>query len=107
MWETSLFQLSFVDDLILFCRGDLHSVNVFKQYLNAFHELSGSHVNEGKSNCFIAGLKEEEALTLIQFLEFQGGKCPKRYLGVPLITTKLGAAECMSLVDNITSKVRS
>jgi len=102
-----LFQLRFADDLILLCHGDKDSVSVFKQALATFYNMSGLQVNDSKSNCFIAGLNEGEAQVLIQFVGFNEGKCPLRYLGVPLILSKLRVADCKDLVDSITGKVKA
>ncbi|KAK4384721.1 hypothetical protein Sango_3032300 [Sesamum angolense] len=38
--ELNLFQLSFADDLLLLCKADVHSVNLFRQGLDRFATLS-------------------------------------------------------------------
>ncbi|KAL2244168.1 UNVERIFIED_CONTAM: putative mitochondrial protein [Sesamum indicum] len=48
--ETRLFQLSFADDLLLFCRADASSIWVFKEGLDNFSSLSGLHTNAAKTS---------------------------------------------------------
>ncbi|KAL0293402.1 UNVERIFIED_CONTAM: Retrovirus-related Pol polyprotein from type-2 retrotransposable element R2DM [Sesamum angustifolium] len=43
--ELGLFQLCFADDLLLFCKADVASVQVFRRGLDEFAKLSGLHAN--------------------------------------------------------------
>ncbi|KAL2235315.1 UNVERIFIED_CONTAM: hypothetical protein Sindi_1263700 [Sesamum indicum] len=45
-----VFQLGFVDDLLLFCRADLDSLRTFKMGLDRFAEWSGLRLNVQKSH---------------------------------------------------------
>ena len=42
----------------------------------------------------------------MNLFQFQVGSLPIRYLGAPLVTTKLSASDCKPLVEGITSKIR-
>ena len=42
----------------------------------------------------------------MQILPFTIGKLPVRYLGVPLITKKLGVKECKPLIDRVKNRVQ-
>ncbi|XP_028099520.1 uncharacterized protein LOC114299050 [Camellia sinensis] len=44
---------------------------------------------------------------IINIVNFAEGVFPVRYLGVPLITTKLKASDCHQLVERITKKIKS
>ncbi|KAK4384169.1 Retrovirus-related Pol polyprotein from type-2 retrotransposable element R2DM [Sesamum angolense] len=47
--ELGLFQLCFADDLLLFCKADVASIQVFRRGLEEFANLSGLHANPQKS----------------------------------------------------------
>ncbi|KAL2228589.1 UNVERIFIED_CONTAM: hypothetical protein Sindi_1838600 [Sesamum indicum] len=67
-----IFQLGFVDDLLLLCRADMDSIGVFKTGLDRFAEWSGHRLNVQKSHLIISrsaqGLREE-MLAVIGFQE--------------------------------------
>lgn len=44
---------------------------------------------------------------LCNILPIKVGELPVRYLGVPLITTRLHASDCQLLIDKITARVQS
>ncbi|KAL0300285.1 UNVERIFIED_CONTAM: Retrovirus-related Pol polyprotein from type-2 retrotransposable element R2DM [Sesamum angustifolium] len=52
--ELKLFQLSFADDLLLLCKADVQSVNLFRRGLDLFASLSGLHTNPQKSQLIIS-----------------------------------------------------
>ncbi|KAL0282529.1 UNVERIFIED_CONTAM: Retrovirus-related Pol polyprotein from type-2 retrotransposable element R2DM [Sesamum radiatum] len=87
--DMNLFQLSFADDLLLFCKADMRSVNLFCRGLDLFATLSGLQTNPQKSQLIISkaasGLRE----SLLAALGFQEGHLPVRYLGLPLISARL------------------
>jgi O-acetyl-ADP-ribose deacetylase (regulator of RNase III) len=44
---------------------------------------------------------------LLDFLQILEGSLPVRYLGIPLISTRLLAVDCESLVSRITARIDS
>ncbi|KAK4383839.1 hypothetical protein Sango_3114300 [Sesamum angolense] len=52
--ELGLFQLCFADDLLLFCKADVASVQVFRNALDEFAKLSGLHANPQKSQLILS-----------------------------------------------------
>ncbi|KAK4380996.1 hypothetical protein Sango_3010200 [Sesamum angolense] len=104
--DLNLFQLSFADDLLLFCKADIRSVNLFSRGLDLFAKLSGLHTNPQKSQLIISkaasGLRE----SLLAALGFQEGHIPVRYLGLPLISTRLSITDCQSLLQKIDSRIK-
>ncbi|KAK2980525.1 hypothetical protein RJ640_027084 [Escallonia rubra] len=56
--KDGIFQLAFADDLMLFCRGDLPSVQVLKHGLSVFQQFSGLVPNPNKSHIYIALLDD-------------------------------------------------
>ncbi|KAL2225434.1 UNVERIFIED_CONTAM: hypothetical protein Sindi_3020500 [Sesamum indicum] len=83
-----VFQLGFADDLLLFCRADLDSVRVLKMGLDRFAEWSG--------------LRKDQLLSI---LGFQEGHLPMRYLGLPLISSRLTISDCQPLLSKIDARI--
>ncbi|KAL0300237.1 UNVERIFIED_CONTAM: putative ribonuclease H protein [Sesamum angustifolium] len=52
--ELGLFQLCFADDLLLFCKAEVASVQVFRRGLDDFAKLSGLHANPQKSQLILS-----------------------------------------------------
>ncbi|KAL2230712.1 UNVERIFIED_CONTAM: hypothetical protein Sindi_1665600 [Sesamum indicum] len=96
-----IFQLGFADDLLLFCRADMNSIGVFKTGLDRFAKWSGLRLNVQKSHLIISrsaqGLREE----MLEVLGFQEGVLPMRYLGLPLLSSRLTVADCNPLLLKI------
>ncbi|GKC31694.1 RNA-directed DNA polymerase, eukaryota, reverse transcriptase zinc-binding domain protein, partial [Tanacetum coccineum] len=91
--------LCFADDLLVFCHGDCDSVRVIKKSLDEFSSFSGLLPNMQKSSVFFGGLSVLEQQRILDIIPFNMGKFPVKYLGVPLITKKIGVKECKPLVD--------
>ncbi|KAL2248016.1 UNVERIFIED_CONTAM: hypothetical protein Sindi_2653900 [Sesamum indicum] len=100
-----IFQLGFADDLLLFCRADMNSIGVFKTGLDRFAEWSGLRLNVQKSHLIISrsaqGLREE----MLEALGFQEGVLPMRYLGLPLLSSRLTVADCNPLLLKIDKRI--
>ena len=105
--KIGISHLCFADDLMVFCRAERESVAAVNVVLGQFQALSGLIPNPSKSNLFVAGVSSETKQELLGILGFQEGVLPVRYLGVPLISTKLTAVDCRVLVDRIVARVKS
>ncbi|KAL2246309.1 UNVERIFIED_CONTAM: hypothetical protein Sindi_2899100 [Sesamum indicum] len=100
-----IFQLGFADDLLLFCRAYMNSIGVFKTGLYRFVEWSGLRLNVQKSHLIISrsaqGLREE----MLEVLGIQEGVLPMRYLGLPLLSSRLTIADCNPLLLKIDKRI--
>lgn len=105
--KMNLTHLCFADDLMIFCHGDIHSLNLVKNVLCKFEEWSGLKANPLKSNIFLGGVSTEERKELVDVLNFQEGTLPIKYLGVPLISAKLSYGDCKPLIDRILARISS
>jgi hypothetical protein len=103
----NLTHLCFADDLLIFSAANYSSVGVVKKVLDEFECLSGLKANPEKSSFFSARLNYEEKNCLLELLRMKEGSLPVRYLGVPLTTKQLSAADCAVLVERITAKMNS
>ncbi|KAL2224531.1 UNVERIFIED_CONTAM: hypothetical protein Sindi_3020800 [Sesamum indicum] len=95
--SSKVFQLGFVDDLLLFCRADFDSVRVFKEGLDWFAEVSGLRLNVQKSHLIISRSAQELKDQMLEILGFQEGHLPMRYLGLPFISSRLSISDWISL----------
>lgn len=59
-----LTHLSFVDDIVLFSRGDIDYVSILFHTLQQFSCYSGLELNLAKSNLFVAGVMEADLLVM-------------------------------------------
>ncbi|XP_031248848.1 uncharacterized protein LOC116106632 [Pistacia vera] len=104
--QTAITHLCFADDLMVFCRVDGSSVSLIKSALDYFAKVSGLVTNAEKSQLFLSGVTDEEQIGLKSIMGFQLGQLPVRYLGVPLICTRLRHSDCRPLLERILSRIR-
>ncbi|GJR62664.1 probable L-cysteine desulfhydrase, chloroplastic [Tanacetum coccineum] len=75
--DLKITHLCFVDDLMVFCHGDAHSMSIVKKFLNDFSKYSGLLPNLKKST----------------------------YLGVPLLAKCLGVNNCKILIEKVKNRI--
>ncbi|GJU05521.1 putative reverse transcriptase domain-containing protein [Tanacetum coccineum] len=80
--DLNIINLCFADDLFLFAHGDVNSARVIMEALDEFKYASG----------LVPSLPKK-------------GKLPVKYLGVPLVSTRLIYRDCKELVENVKSKI--
>ncbi|KAL2246048.1 UNVERIFIED_CONTAM: hypothetical protein Sindi_2873000 [Sesamum indicum] len=100
-----IFQLGFADDVILFSRADMESLRIFKAGLDRFAEWSGLRLNVQKSNLIISRSAQALREEMLVLLGFQEGVLPMRYLGLPLISSRLTIADCRLLLLKIDKRI--
>ncbi|CAH9094512.1 unnamed protein product [Cuscuta epithymum] len=98
----SITHLAYADDLMLFSRGDIHSIKILIKVLEDFGEVSGLKVNHGKSNIFVGGVADYELKHILDLVDFGRGTFPVKYLGIPLAPLKISVAQYSPLLDTIT-----
>jgi hypothetical protein len=103
--KDNISHLCFADDLMIFSKGDVKSIRMIRNVLTKFQDLSGLYPNPNKSD-ILSGVLNIEREQIICILGFREGGLPMKYLGEPLILSRLKAVYCKGLVDRITSKVR-
>ncbi|KAL2225757.1 UNVERIFIED_CONTAM: hypothetical protein Sindi_3051500 [Sesamum indicum] len=102
---TRIFQLGFADDVILFSRADMESLRIFKARLDCFAEWSGLRLNVQKSHLIISRSAQTLREEMLALLGFQEGVLPMRYLGLPLISSRLTIADCHPLLLKIDKRI--
>ena len=86
---------------MLFCEKSSQSAKVLRIALSDFSSWSGLSPNHLKSNIFIAGSNPDYLEALRSEFQFQVGTLLVKYLGLPLITSRLSAADCKPMVDSM------
>ena len=105
--DINLTHLCFTDDIFLFAGGTNSSVQVIMEELNRFENFSGLQVNKQKSAIFIVGVNDDVKNDLVNTTGFSLGSFPMKYLGVPLISTRLSHCDCQPLLDKIMARIQS
>lgn len=99
--------LAFADDLMVFARGDLSSVKTVWEAIQRFGKASGLHVNNLKSDIFLAGVDEELKQEILTFTGFSKGQLPFRYLGIPLSGEYLNLNDYAPMLNKISGILRA
>jgi len=105
--KNKIINLCFADDLMIFCKGDMSSINHIHDSLIEFEALSGLSPSPGKSSAFFSGVDFPTREGILSLLEFKEGFLPVKYLGVPLISTKLKHEDCRNMIARITARTKT
>ena len=103
--KVNLPHLCFVDDLLIFSKGNLSSIVGIQKVLHIFYSYSRLQLNNAKSELFSTGVSRENMQKIHDLTGFKLGTLPVRYLGVPLVTRQLTERDCMPLIDKITARI--
>ena len=101
----TLTHLCFADDLMIFTKGNLHSIVGIQNVLKIFYTYSGLQLNAAKSEFFSTGVSKELLEEIQLITGFKRGVLPVRYLGVPLVTRRLTLKDCSPLIDKISARI--
>lgn len=71
-----------------------------------FSDTTGLHINFNKSEVYCAGMSSQETARITEMSGFRISSLPFRYLGVPMSSKKLKAADCDALIDKMCSRIR-
>ncbi|KAK1441018.1 hypothetical protein QVD17_06854 [Tagetes erecta] len=92
-------------DMILADRGDCNSVRCIMKSLQLFTDLSGLKPSLQKSTAFFCHVPHHVKVAILDVLPFEEGTLPVRYLGVPLISSRLTYKDCKILVDRLEKRI--
>ncbi|XP_020254066.1 uncharacterized protein LOC109831138 [Asparagus officinalis] len=87
--KLKISHLMFVDDLLLFSKGDSHSVELLLNCFKDFCTVSGLEANPDKCKVFYGGVDDSTKGSVNRLLNFNEGVFPIKYLGVPLISKRI------------------
>ncbi|XP_022003153.1 uncharacterized protein LOC110900576 [Helianthus annuus] len=100
-----IINLCFADDLLLFSRGDVNLVKVIMRSLKEFEEVSGLVPSNSKSTVFICNVPSRTKSRILELIPFEEGKLPIKYLGVPLLASRLLVKDCKVLVERMNTRI--
>ncbi|GJR38164.1 hypothetical protein Tco_1213848 [Tanacetum coccineum] len=104
--KMELVNLCFADDLFLFAYGDVDSASIIKEVLDEFKNASGLVPSLPKSTAYFCNVLNHVKLSILQVLPFDEGKLPVKYLGVPLVSSRLMVRDCNELVDKVHIRIQ-
>ncbi|KAL0289207.1 UNVERIFIED_CONTAM: hypothetical protein Sradi_7078000 [Sesamum radiatum] len=90
----------------LWSKADPSSIQLFKDGLTDFAELSGLQANLQKSHLILSRSAATYRDTLLGILDFQEGHLPLRYLGLPLLASRLSISDCQPLLHKIEARIK-
>ncbi|KAK1441119.1 hypothetical protein QVD17_06957 [Tagetes erecta] len=94
-----------VDDLFLFARGDLSSTKVIMQSLTDFAGMPGLSPSNQKSTIFFCNVVVQVKNSILNIMPFVEGKLSVRYLGVPLVASRVRTVDCRVLIERIENRI--
>lgn len=89
----NLSHLIFADDMFILCGAEVQTFNLVTNVLSEFHKFSGLQTNLQKSAVFFAAVPDDRREILRSILNVPEASLPVKYLGVPLISTRLRYAD--------------
>ena len=104
--KLNIINLCFTDDLFLFAHGDVHSARVIMDSLEEFKNASGLVPSLPKSTAYFCNVLNHVKLAILNVLPFEEGTLPVKYLGVPLISTRLVYRDCKELVEKVQHRIQ-
>ncbi|GJS29411.1 hypothetical protein Tco_0490031 [Tanacetum coccineum] len=100
-----IINLCFADDLFLFAHGHPSSVSVIIYALEEFKQVSGLVPSIPKSTAYFCNVPNAIKASILNSMPFAEGVLPVRYLGVPLISSRLLYRDCKILVEKLESRI--
>ena len=75
--------------------------------LNKIENFFGLQVNKQKSAIFLAEVSDDIRNEMLNITGFSLGRLPMKYLGVPLLSTRLSHSDCQPLIDKIMVRIQA
>ncbi|XP_035830107.1 uncharacterized protein LOC110944890 [Helianthus annuus] len=100
-----IINLCFADDLFLFARRHPRSARVVMGALNQFQNMSGLVPSMAKSMVYFGNVTEGVKDRIKSIMNIEEGELPVRYLGVPLISTRLHHKDCKRLIECLDARI--
>ncbi|KAK1421818.1 hypothetical protein QVD17_24468 [Tagetes erecta] len=85
--------------------GEVKSCMILMKGLEEFRLTSGLAASIDKSTVFFCQVNQALKRAIMDVMPFEEGKLPVRYLGVPLISSNLIAANCKALIEKVDRRI--
>ncbi|GKC35879.1 hypothetical protein Tco_1048263 [Tanacetum coccineum] len=100
-----MINVCFADDLFLFARGNVESAMVIMESLDEFKSTSGLVLSIPKSTAFFCNVVNHVKTTILNVMPFSEGTLPVKYIGFPLISSRLLNKDCKVLVEQAKNRI--
>lgn len=97
----------YADDLMVYCKGKLYSLEALKDLFTRYASCSGQVINLGKSFIFSGGVSNNMLSTMVNLLGFNIGSLSFTYLGAPIFKGKPNTIHFQPIADKIKLKLAS
>ncbi|GJR83550.1 hypothetical protein Tco_0154335 [Tanacetum coccineum] len=104
--EMDLINLCFADDLFLFAHGDVDSARVIMEALDEFKLASGLTPSIPKSTAYFCNVLNYIKISILHIMPFEEGRLPVKYLGVPLVSSRLLYRDCKELIEKVHNRIK-
>nr|GEV71134.1 hypothetical protein [Tanacetum cinerariifolium] len=101
----NIINLRFADDLFLFTHGDVDSARVIIESLDEFKGASGLTPSIPKSKAYFCNVLNYVKLGILIILLFEEGWHSVKYLGVPLVPSRLIYRDCAKLMEKMKRRI--
>ncbi|GJW72050.1 hypothetical protein Tco_0128967 [Tanacetum coccineum] len=92
--KMDLINLCFADDLFLFAHGDMDYARVIMEALDEFKLALGLTPSIPKSTAYFCNVLNYIKISILHIMPFEEGRLPVKYLGVPLVSSRLLYQDC-------------
>nr|GEU69533.1 hypothetical protein [Tanacetum cinerariifolium] len=103
--KLNIINLCFADDLFLFVHGDADSARVIIDSLEEFKDALGLTPSLPKITAYFCNVLNYVKIEIINILLFEEAKLLVKYLGVPLVPSRLVYCDCAELIERIKRRV--
>ncbi|XP_020271780.1 uncharacterized protein LOC109846950 [Asparagus officinalis] len=101
--KLKISHLIFADDLLLFAKEDLYSIQKLHHCVKDFSDATDLEANLDKYSIYFGGVDDSAKIEIKNFLGFSEGVLPFKYLGVPLFCKRLTYVDCNPFLDKISN----
>ncbi|GJZ55563.1 hypothetical protein Tco_0610756 [Tanacetum coccineum] len=99
--ELQLINVCFADDLFIFAHGDVDSAQLIMEVLDEFKDTLGLVPSIPKSTVYFCNVVNHVKNSIHSIMPITEGKLPVKYLGVPLISSRLLNRDCKVLIEQV------
>lgn len=98
--------ICFADDLLMFCKADIDSIQLMQDALQRFSEFLAYRQTQRKVPYMSLEWNQPDLKQkILATLDYVEGEMPSKYLGVPISSKRLTVAQRMPLVESWKNKM--
>lgn len=85
----------------------MSSIEEILKVFAEFAEYSGLQISLEKSILFMAGIEDDDRVSILEHFPFGTGTLPVRYLGLPLLSKRMSITDYTPLLERIRKRITS